>query len=538
MEDLSAPKTRLLHFCSIIIYQRPASAIRPLSGRVFMRRMEHGWVAKHYPTDQPPITSLTNISDDLDDDDDSDCDSLDSFFNEEFDDREKSEKLQDLLSCNTYGVESKSHKRDWIAGEVGIPKFHCPRCRDHWYGLTPFPCNEELARLIRDGLWYTGKGDSGKFNMKTKSGGWTGSKGGTGSGSPGGGGAGDSSEQKPKRILKGNSSENGSYELGRGKQGKKNRRKITFKLDDENGSGEHKSGSGGDSLGNSNSNTLAGNKDEHHRLNSENSTNGGTNGTNGANLLNGVEPSSNSRGNGLDPYNNGLLGNSDFSNSAGKGRGGRSEGFNDERMLSSKTNRGLLSEEAGMGLLNSLEDSSHLKSRSGDKNGHAESGGCGSTAEQREDAGASDQRSEAVSHDLHDGGIKLQQASVSLVTSSTNAARKTSDSAGPDYGRKVRKSGGYMKASSPTSSEWGDPSHARHYASSTVPSSQTGSTSNLHKDKALPPIVPPIRKPRVDFLGGGFDLTPAWRYSYFSPSPLHIPAARQTATTAPPRKKK
>ena len=64
-------------------------------------------MAKHYPTDQPPITSLTNISDDLDDDDDSDCDSLDSFFNEEFDDREKSEKLQDLLSCNTYGVESK-----------------------------------------------------------------------------------------------------------------------------------------------------------------------------------------------------------------------------------------------------------------------------------------------------------------------------------------------------------------------------------------------------------------------------------------------
>ena len=440
----------------------------------------------------------------------------------------------------------QSHKRDWIAGEVGIPKFHCTRCRDHWYGLTPFPCDEELARLIRDGLWYTGKGDSGKFNTKTaKSGEWTGGKGGTESGSQGGGGDGDSSERKPKRTLKGNStSENGSYELGRGKQGKKNRRKITFKLDDENGSGEHKSGSGGDSSGNSNSNTLAGNKDEHHQLNSENSTNGGTNvttGTNGTNLLNGVESSSNSRGNGLDPYNNGLLGNSDFSNSTGKGRGGSSEGFDGERMLSSKANKGLLSEEAGMGLLNSLGDSSHLKSRSGGKNGHTGSGGSGSTTEQREDAGASDQRSDAASHDLHDGGVKLQQASVLSVTSSTNAARKTSDSAGPDYGRKVRKAGGYMNASSPTSSEWGDPSHARPYASSTVTSSQTGSTSNLHKDKALPPIVPPIRtarKPRVDFLEGEFDLTPAWRYSYFSPSPLHIPAARQTATTAPPRKKK
>jgi len=39
-----------------------------------------------------------------------------------------------------------------------VPKFHCPRCRDHYYGLTPFPCDEELARLIREGLWRTGEG--------------------------------------------------------------------------------------------------------------------------------------------------------------------------------------------------------------------------------------------------------------------------------------------------------------------------------------------------------------------------------------------
>ncbi len=41
---------------------------------------------------------------------------------------------------------------------MAIPEFHCPRCRDHWYGLTTYPCDEELARLIREGLWYTGKG--------------------------------------------------------------------------------------------------------------------------------------------------------------------------------------------------------------------------------------------------------------------------------------------------------------------------------------------------------------------------------------------
>ena len=67
--------------------------------------MEHGWVAKHYPrTDQPTI-SQTNLSDDLEDG--SDCESLDSFFNEEFDEREETERLGDLLLCNTLGVESR-----------------------------------------------------------------------------------------------------------------------------------------------------------------------------------------------------------------------------------------------------------------------------------------------------------------------------------------------------------------------------------------------------------------------------------------------
>ena len=67
-----------------------------------MRRMEHGWVAKHYPDNEP--ASQTNLNDF---EDFSDCESLDSFFDEEFDDREHSEKLGDLLSCNTLGVESR-----------------------------------------------------------------------------------------------------------------------------------------------------------------------------------------------------------------------------------------------------------------------------------------------------------------------------------------------------------------------------------------------------------------------------------------------
>jgi len=75
--------------------------VRPLSGRVFMRRTtERGWVAKAYP-DPPSLTEL-DIFDDL-----STTSSLDSFFDDDFDTCQQDEKLQNLLTCNTLGVESK-----------------------------------------------------------------------------------------------------------------------------------------------------------------------------------------------------------------------------------------------------------------------------------------------------------------------------------------------------------------------------------------------------------------------------------------------
>ena len=51
----------------------------------------------------------------------------------------------------------QGQKQDYVSGEIAVPKFHCPRCRDHYYGLTPYPCDEELARLMREGLWRTGE---------------------------------------------------------------------------------------------------------------------------------------------------------------------------------------------------------------------------------------------------------------------------------------------------------------------------------------------------------------------------------------------
>ena len=66
------------------------------------RTSERGWVAKAYPEDRTNSQTDVNLFDDL-----SDCESLDSFFDDEFDIEEQEEKLGNLLSCNTLGVESR-----------------------------------------------------------------------------------------------------------------------------------------------------------------------------------------------------------------------------------------------------------------------------------------------------------------------------------------------------------------------------------------------------------------------------------------------
>ena len=444
---------------------------------------------------------------------------------------------------------------------MGIPKFHCPRCRDHWYGLTPFPCDEELARLIREGLWYTGNGDPAKSYMTPKSGERARKGGGEGESRSAERGDPDSTRHRPKKILKGKSSENGSFGIDRN-EAKKNKRKITFKLDSSSGTEE---GSRFESERSGLLESRSGNgttTDKSERLNplssSENSLHldkfSEPDGTHSS-VLNGVGPS----GSGLDNTGHGESSNSGSSSlEHGQrkrvGLGGESTDgsstnplhvmtgsekkasrapthtFGDKR--GSKDSSSLIIEdETGLGAGNAPQDTTGVNS--GNKSGlHTTTATSGSTDKQPEDSRAGD------------ASVSLKQES------SSTQGRKMSELAGPDYGRRVRKASGYMRASSPTGSEWGDPSHARPYASSTVTSSQTGSTSNLHKDRgpnsdrapsSLPPIVPPIRVARravADFPEGGFDITPAWRYSYFSPSPLYTAAdQRRTATTTGTRKK-
>lgn len=126
----------------------------------------------------------------------------------------------------------------------------------------------------------------------------------------------------------------------------------------------------------------------------------------------------------------------------------------------------------------------------------------------------------------------LHGSKTSLHSSSQSGGERGRNLLGTeDHGRRVRKAVGYMRAVSPSQSEWGDPLHARSFISSTA-ASQTGSTSNLlrecEEDKteelSLPPVVPPItnKQPLIDLsdLIGGFQVTRAWTFSYHNPGPL------------------
>lgn len=158
--------------------------------------------------------------------------------------------------------------------------------------------------------------------------------------------------------------------------------------------------------------------------------------------------------------------------------------------------------------------------------------GCGSTGRGhgQEGGGALDSGSEgdagsqlrAGVHRTGEGGAS--SGGTTAGTSAENTFLKPTD-----HGKRVRKSGGYMRAVSPTSSEWGDPLHARSFISSTA-ASQMGSTSDLDLrtlgssespdpadgNRFLPPIVHPIPPPppvSIHFMTGP-DITRPWTFSY------------------------
>lgn len=110
--------------CKCPYLQRPKSSVRPLSGKVYMRRTnDHGWVAKAYNvSEQMRVESQSelNLFDDLSDDG-----SLDSFFDDDFNVQTSEEKLGTLLSCNTLGVEAKVSKEFVISQDLFAKVIGC-----------------------------------------------------------------------------------------------------------------------------------------------------------------------------------------------------------------------------------------------------------------------------------------------------------------------------------------------------------------------------------------------------------------------------
>ena len=468
-------------------------------------------------------------------------------------------------------MENEQGRRpDWNAGEVDIPRFHCPRCRDHWYGLTPFPCDEELARLIREGLWYTGeKGNVKLLKDETKSTRRRSASVKDEFKSLSSGSLPLNLKNKRTTLRAQNSRDNletwqGAVDPAK-KKGKKH---ITFKLDAENGgSSGRRSGllDSGDSSGQSRASNgpiesgsgPSGDLESGGGLLKSIGSGGGA--TTGfgdeGDELNTARPSTKSRGSHFGAHSEGQSVDSDGSgiDAGGKsgsrhlkggkmkmknGRDGFGEGTNSSGMfgkdhLGARNSKNKKIED-GSGRTNidgstnvDGSTSSGLGTGSGKWASHSGSATSSGMDSQRQERGGSDGFGRNVHH------TSSQQGSLTNLSSSSKVQR-SGDHKGAlgreDHGKNVRKAVSYMRAVSPTQSDWGDPMHARSYISSTVTSSQTGSTSNLLKGKeegelTLPPIVPPIRKkdPMTDLssMMAGIQFTRAWTFSYHNPGSFH-----------------
>ena len=436
------------------------------------------------------------------------------------------------------------------ASVIELKKFHCPRCRDHWYGLTPFPCDEELERLIHEGLWYTGQGspkstitnqkktirhssasESNRIVPRSKPRATT--------------------EKKLTSFLGGGEDSPDMSKAGSGGEGegdkKKAKRRITFKLgsacdlESDGGGGGSDDLVGGGSAGgspitSSREKSVTFSDEVDNRLKETNlSTSKISNSTSRTSKSAPMER-------GLDFDNSGLLEGSGSSNPPTKrhkkkkikvnGADPEYAGIVRTRTRSGGSKTQLISAEVGMGLANALADNSSMQ-RPGRRKA--------SSLHTKERRGRENGRKNRLGGET---SKNIQDSPQQGAESSNASTKTTSTERAPDFGRKVRKAVGYMRAVSPTGSEWGDPSYARPYASITAASSAAGSTANLlgerDKSAALPPLIPPIvRKPEplteLSDLMGQFQFTPAWRFSYH---PSLTPRPSTAARTSPSKRRK
>lgn len=430
---------------------------------------------------------------------------------------------------------------------MDIPRFHCPRCRDHWYGLTDVPCDEELARLRREGLWPLGKEGLGK-SVNTHGGG-RGLRPMSSRKDYNALSSGSSAAKLPKIRHKKDREDADKSSQGGGSETdltKKKKNRITFKLGDESQSGS--SGPSGVSL---DGDDLLGGKGQRskdkfgtgHGLGGDLEIGRGGVGQ-GSGMGKGIGD-----GTGTGDGSGGGVGD-DGSSKQGLGSGVTSGGYESGLLNGRGADADLLhkgvkdqSSTGKVGLNNGESSQSLSGALTSNFNGGLGKFGAGkdgtdTSANGACAGGASGIRSglgvEGKGDGTGHGKSKNKNADGDLSSSSqvSRAGSKGSGSrrgslAMSDHGKNVRKGAGYMRAVSPTSSAWGDPHHGRSFISSTA-TSRTGSTSNLLRDlerekdeeptsKSLPVIVPQIKKkPPIDFsdLLGGFQLTRAWTFSY------------------------
>ena len=461
-----------------------------------------------------------------------------------------------------------------MSGKLGLPEFHCPRCRDHWYGITDVPCDEELARLIREGLWRTGreegggggakhsrrrelsKGDKDRDNRSYST---------------------DSLTSKSSKTRLNRRNENGDNKGHHGsiayeeKERKKPKKHITFKLDNEFESSGSNNGSntqleGGGARRGRNAKGYASKFPSSDGRQFEISS-GVSEQTNS---VNSVKYSSDD---GPDFFDGNKTDQKDFMSNKQ-----RKAGVHNASEQLDSDNSGLLedterkknkvdknSKESVGGLMQFNRQADNESGENGQKIhglqagkttygtdisvGNTQSPNLGYSGRNlKENAafsnkgpddysntnGAESISTENLNNSKNDshkrGGQKVNKTDSTL--SSSSQVRSTGSRRGSlsmeDHGKNVRKPGGYMRAVSPSASDWGDPAHARSFISSTATSrsiSRAGSLVNLGQDKdeeeerlSLPPIIPAInsKKPLLDLsdIMGGFQFTRAWTFSY------------------------
>ena len=462
---------------------------------------------------------------------------------------------------------------------MAIPTFHCPRCRDHWYGLTSYPCDDELARLIREGLWYTGQGPVDRDLLFKKGYGLNGRERQTKDPSTV---SSDGLKLPPivQRSESDTSLSSSSRHLPGERQGKNSKgKKITFNLDHEefhysqdeptnqDQSTRMKNGhQEDDSKGVSGRNGEFSDAKQKRGVKSENSISGQSglspngNNTSGSEKTANSASSSDSLGNNL--LKSSVLGDLDQGNMrggnqkiaspfSGGGSVGKSLSGADDRDHKSGMKTNVTSSDNTRPSHNGSNNIYDVNTNSlSDRNTSANSGQVIKTTggEPSNLLVGSNQRNgskgdwSGVDHGDKNGRVDSDCDS--------NDERGKRDAKHEDRGKHVRVPGaGFIaRASSPTGSEWGDPTHALAYLSNTTSLSKAGSSlggriqdnGELGKTQSDPQLLKASRKPQFtanDFIVGPM-FTRAFTFSYYNSGRAESQGSKESLTKNTKRGKK